>query len=243
MANKNKSLFKYTVLAISCVFTFSLVSAWITPVQARMTFIPTGTEPPKTDTTSTVGGSSRGNSCAIGKAKENTASIVKLLPQSNIGLTLEQHPSIMVYVAPTTAKKLFFSIQDEDENNYYETTLQLPRKSGIMQVKLPASAPPLVSGTNYQYTLATICGEDLQPDDYSVKGWVKRVQSKANLLSQKPSMELASKFAMEGIWYDALSTLAIVQKSQPSNQSVVNSWQQMLNYAGLSKIAQEPIVN
>ena len=243
MAKKNKSFFKYALLAISCVFTFSLVSAWIAPAQAKIIFIPPGTEPPKTDTTSTAGGSSRGNSCKIGQLNNNTASVVKLLPQSNIGLTLKQRPSIMVYVAPTTARKLFFSIQDEDENNYYETTLRLDRNTGVMQVRLPASAPRLVSGKKYQYTLATICGEDYQPEDYSVSGWIQRVQLSENLQYQQPSLELASKLAMQGIWYDALSTLAIVKKSQPSNQSVANSWQQLLQSAGLSQISREPIVN
>lgn len=243
MAQKNKRLFQNALLAISCVFTFSLVSAWIAPVQAKIIFIPPGTEAPEKDNTTTAGGGSRGNSCAIGKANKNTTSVVKLLPQSNIGLTMEQRPSIMVYVAPTTARKLFFSIQDEDENSYYETTLQLLRKTGVMQVKLPNSAPGLVSGKKYQYTLATICGEDFQPDDYSVSGWIQRVQPKANLQNQKPSLELASKLAMQGIWYDALSTLATVKKSQPSNQSVANSWQQLLQSGGLSTFAQEPIVN
>ena len=105
MAKKNKSLFKYALLGISCVFTFSLVSAWIAPAQAKIIFIPPGTEAPPTGTTSTAGGSSRGNSCEIGQLNNNTASIVKLLPQSNIGLPLKQRPSIMVYVAPTAARK------------------------------------------------------------------------------------------------------------------------------------------
>ncbi len=56
-------------------------------------------------------------------------------------------------------------------------------------------------------------------------------------------MELASKLAGEGIWYDAVSTLAELRKSQPDNQSAINSWQQLLNSAGLNEIAQEPIVN
>lgn len=243
MAKKNKSFFKYALLAISCVFTFSLVSAWIPPAQAQIIFIPPGTEAPETGTTSTAGGSSRGNSCGIGQVNNNTASVVKLLPQSNIGLTIKQRPSIMVYIAPTTARKLFFSIQDEDANNYYETILRLPRRTGVMQVKLPSSAPGLVSGKKYQYSLATICGEDFQPDDYSVSGWIERVQLSANLQNQRPSLELASKLAMQGIWYDALSTLATVKKSQPSNQSVANSWQQLLQSAGLSAISQEPIIN
>ncbi|MCJ8279136.1 MAG: DUF928 domain-containing protein [Rivularia sp. ALOHA_DT_140] len=240
MAKKNRSLFKYAVLAISCVFSLSVFSGWITPVQAQITFTPPGRQAPKTNT---VPGGSRGDSCAIGKANKDNASIVKLLPESNIGLTTQQRPSIMLYVPQTTAKKVFFSIQDENFNHHYQTTLQLPQQAGVMQIKLPASAPALATKTQYQYSVAIICGQDLEPDDYLVSGWIERVQPKANPRSQRPSVELASKFAKQGIWLDAVSTLYELRKSQPSNQSVVNSWEQLLNSAGLSEISREPIVN
>ncbi|MGB3758069.1 MAG: DUF928 domain-containing protein [Rivularia sp. (in: cyanobacteria)] len=240
MANKNKPLFKNLLLAISCVFALSLVSVWITPAQAGISFRPPVTSAPRSGST---GGGSRGESCAIGKASKSNSSVVKLLPKSNIGLTVEQHPSIMVYIPATTAQTAFFSIQDEDFNHHYQTTLQLPKKAGVMEIKLPDSVPALATGKSYQYSLVMICGEYLEPDSPLVSGWIQRVQPKGNALLQKPSVELASKLAGEGIWYDAVSTLAELRKSQPNNQSAINSWQQLLNSAGLSEIAQEPIVN
>ncbi len=240
MANKNKPLFKNLLLAISCVFTLSMVSAWITPAQAGMTFTPRGGQAPKTNT---VPGGSRGDTCAIGKSNQKNGAIVKVLPKSNIGLTTQQRPLIMVYVPASTAQKAFFSIQDEDLNHYYQTTLQLPEKAGVMEIKIPDSVPALATGKNYQYSLAMICGIDLEPDDPLTSGWIQRVQPKGNLVNQQPSVELASQLASDGIWFDAVSTLAELRKSQPDNQSVVNSWQQLLNSAGLSEIAQEPIVN
>ena len=240
MAKKNQPLFKYLVLVIGCVFSLSLVSVWITPVQAGMTFTPPGRQAPRTNT---VAGGSRGDTCAIGKTNQKTGAIVKVLPKSNIGLTTQQHPSIMVYVPASTAQKAFFSIQDEDFNHYYQTTLQLPQKAGVMEIKIPASVPELATGKNYQYSLAMICGVDLEPDDPLTSGWIVRVQPLGNVLNEKASVELASRFASDGIWLDAVSTLAELRKSQPSNQSIVNSWQQLLNSAGLSEIAQEPIVN
>ncbi len=238
MANKNKSLFKYVVLAIGCLLALSLIPMWITPAQAGITFKPPVTSAPSRST----GGGSRGESCAIGKASKSNSSVVKLLPKSNIGLTVEQRPSIMVYVSATTAQTAFFSIQDENFNHHYQTSLQLPKQAGVMEIKLPDSVPALKTGTNYQYSLVIICGEDLEPDSPLVSGWIQRVEPR-NVLNQKPSVELASQLASDGLWYDALSTLAQLRKSQPSNQAVVNSWQQLLNSAGLSEIAQEPLVN
>ncbi len=238
MANKNKSLFKYVVLAIGCLLALSLIPMWITPAQAGITFKPPVTSAPSRST----GGGSRGESCAIGKAAKSNSSVVKLLPKSNIGLTVEQRPSIMVYVPATTAQTAFFSIQDENFNHHYQTSLQLPKQAGVMEIKLPDSVPALETGINYQYSLVMICGEDLEPDSPLVSGWIQRVEPR-NALNQKLSVELASQLASDGLWYDALSTLAELRKSQPSNQAVVNSWQQLLNSAGLSEIAQEPLVN
>ena len=240
MAKKNKSFFKYALLITSCLFSFSLIAIWITPSQAGITFKPPVTSAPSRST----GGASRdGGSCAIGKASKSDASIVKLLPKSNIGLTTEQHPSIMVYIPATTAETAFFSIQDENFNHHYQTTLQLPESPGVMEIKLPASAPALATDTTYQYSLVMICGEYLEPDSPLVSGWIQRIEAKKNAVNQKPSVELASKLANDGIWLDALSTLAQLKKSEPSNQSAINSWQQLLNSVGLDEIAQQPIVN
>lgn len=240
MAKKNKNLFKYAFVTICCLFTLSLIPVWITPVQAKMTFTP----PEKSQPGQTTGGGSRdGGSCAIGKARNKNLSVVKLLPKSNIGLTVEQRPSIMVYIPASTAKKAFFSIQDENFKHHYQTTLQLPEESGVIKIKLPASLPALETGKSYKYSLVMICGEDLEPDSPLVSGWIERVEAKRNTLNQKASVELASQLAADGIWYDALSTLAELRKSQPNNQSFVHSWRELLNSVGLSEIAQEPIVN
>ncbi len=242
MAKKNKPLFKYLLLAISCVFTLSVLSAWITPVKANTGFIPPAGEE-QAPTTNSVGGGSRGDTCAIGKSNKKNGAIVKVLPKSNIGLTTQQRPSIMVYVPESSAQTAFFSMQDEDFNHYYQTTLQLPQKAGVMEIKIPDEAPALATGKNYQYSLAMICGVELEPDDPLISGWIQRVQPKGNLVNQKASVELASRLASNGIWLDAVSTLAELRKSEPNNQSFINSWQQLLNSAGLSEIAQEPIVN
>ncbi|MEO1429966.1 MAG: DUF928 domain-containing protein [Cyanobacteria bacterium J06633_8] len=241
MTQKNKSLFKLILVAIGCFLTISLIPIWISPAQARIKFTP----PVKSAPTgpSTAGSSRDRGSCAIGKASSKNTSIVKLLPKSNIGLTAKERPSIMVYIPATTARKAFFSVQDENFNHHYQATLDLPEEAGIMEIKLPADAPALATGKKYQYSLAVICGEYLEPDDQLISGWIERVESKGNMLNQEVSVELASELAEKGIWYDAVSTLAELRKSQPSNQYVVNSWQQLLNYVGLDEIAQESIVN
>ena len=111
----------------------------------------------------------------------------------------------------TSAKKAFFSLQDEDTNHHYQTTLHLPEKSGVVEVKLPNSAPALKTGKNYKWSLVIICTEDLEPDSPSVSGWIRRVEPNRSLARQQnqtSQLESISKLAEAGIWYDALSNLA-----------------------------------
>lgn len=237
---KNKHFFKYLLLAISCVLSLSIIPIWITPAEAGITFKPPVTQAPQEDSS---GGASRRKSCAADKFNSKDTSVVKVLPKSNIGLTTKKYPSIMVYVPATGARKAFFSIQDENFNYYYENTLQLPEKSGVMEINLPVSAPPLMTGANYQYSLAIMCGEELEPDSPVVSGWIQRIKTKDLKLNQEPSVELASKFASQGIWYDAVSILHKLRKSQPNNQFLINSWQELLNSADLNEVAQKAIVN
>ncbi len=239
---KNTSIFTYTLLGIALLMALSLIPIWEKPSVAGVTFTPQGAQAPKRSS----GGASRsGSSCGTTKAI-NSAAVTPLLPTTNIGLTMAERPTIFVYVPETSAKKAFFSIQDEDTNNHYQTTLRLQELPGVMEVKLPDSAPALKTGKNYKWSLVMICTEDLEPDSPSVSGWIRRVEPNRSLVNQqnmKSQLESVSKLAEAGIWYDSLSTLAQLRRSQPKNQALTVSWQQLLKSVGLEALANEPLIN
>ncbi|MFK0730139.1 MAG: DUF928 domain-containing protein [Gloeotrichia echinulata GP01] len=237
-----KLLLKYPILGITLI-TFSMVSIWITPSRAGVTFKPPGAQAPKRSS----GGASRdGNICGFTTKATNNVSVTPLIPTTNIGLTVAEHPTIFVYVPGTKAQKALFTLQDDGSKSYYHTTLNLPEKPGVMEVKLPNSVPGLKIGKNYQWSLVMICAEELETDSPWVGGWIRRVEAdrRLNQQSHKPiSLDLISQLAETGIWYDSLSLLAQLRRSQPHDLSLTHAWEELLKSANLNAIANEPLVN
>jgi len=240
---KNKSIFRFLLLGKVLLISYSLLTLWGIPSLAGVTFNPPGAQAPKRSS----GGASRtGNICGFATKPNNSASITPLIPKTNIGFTVAERPTIFVYVPPTTAKKALFTLQDEESKSYYQTTLPLPEKPGVMEVKLPDSVPALKTNKNYKWSLIVVCTEDLETDSPWVSGWIRRVETNRSLINQhklSASLESVSQLAGTGIWYDSLSTLAQLRRSQPNNQALSADWRELLNSVGLNAIANEPLAN
>jgi hypothetical protein len=215
----------------------TLIPKW--PVQA-VTFEPPAGDAPKQSS----GGASRDGGQCFSQAKTNAA-VTPLTPDTHYGLTVAERPTFFVYLPETGAKEMFFSVQDQDGKQAYQTTLPLPDKPGVIGVKLPASAPALEVGKNYKWSLVMVCGGELEPDSPGVEGWVRRVAPTPTLKSQKQlevSLESASELAKAGIWYDALSALAQLRQAQPENLALSAHWKELLESVKLDAIATEPLI-
>ncbi|MBO3457215.1 DUF928 domain-containing protein [Aetokthonos hydrillicola] len=239
MKNQNKSRFKQSWLKIASLIYLASMLMPIEPSAAQVTFNPPKEQAPK----SSIGGASRdASTCGADMTATTKASVTPLLPNTNIGLTIAEHPAILVYVPQTKAKKALFGLQDEQGKQSYQTTLALPQKPGVVEIKLPSSVSALKIGKNYRWSLVMICTEELEPDSPWVSGWIRRVESNRNLNNQ-PTLELAFKLANMGIWYDSLSTLAELKRKQPNDLKVTTSWQELLKSVNLNAIAEAPLAN
>jgi hypothetical protein len=49
-------------------------------------------------------------------------------------------------------------------------------------------------------------------------------------------------YANEGVWYDSLKTLADLRLTNPDDLTLANDWKELLDYAGLSSIDREPLL-
>ncbi len=231
MLKKNKFLFGYLLLGATLLIVLSSITTRSTPgIAAKVTFRPPGDRAPKTSS----GAASRDASACI--ANQTGAAVTPLLPTTNIGLTMAERPTVFVYVPQTNAKKAFFSIQDEESNHIYESSVSLLQKPGVVEVKLPEDAPGLKIGKNYKWSLVMICTADLEPDSPFVSAWVRRVKAHP-VNNWDATLESASLLAQIGIWYDTLSTLAQLRRNQPNNQAALASWQELLESVGLNAIA------
>jgi hypothetical protein len=204
------------------------------PVQA-LTFKPPGQSAPSR----TTGGASRTGMLCNFSAEETCASVTSLMPTDSFGLTRSARPTFMVFVPETSAKTATFSIATESGEQVHQFSINLTQKAGVMSVTMPENAPALEVGQTYQWHLAVVLGDRLEPDSPTVSGWVRRVE-----LAQEtePSLESASMLANEGIWYDSIATLAQLRRSQPQDATLAANWQELLASVGLQDVAQQPLI-
>jgi hypothetical protein len=197
-------------------------------------FDPPGDGKPK----DTVGAGSRDNL----KCSQDEQPIRSLMPKQNYGLTLQEHPTIFVYLPNTSAKQVVLTFQDEAGNYSERVFLAIASRSGIANFKLPDKQPPLAVGKNYQWSLAIVCGETLQPSDPVFRGWVQRVARTAELerqLQQKSVIEQMQWYSKNGYWYDWLEVMVQAKRAQPNDPKVSSQWREMLQLVGLGAIASE----
>ncbi|MBD2499594.1 DUF928 domain-containing protein [Anabaena azotica] len=178
-------------------------------------------------------------------AATGPAALIALLPQSFYGTTVLERPTVMAYIPATNAEEAVFSIKDEAGNMQHQMTIPVAGKSGVMAVELPANAPALAVGKNYQWFLALKVDGQLSPSTPYVDGWIQRIQPNAEVntaMQQKDALKLATALGKNGVWYDCVATLAAVQAAQPQNATIVKQWQELLSSVSLKDIATVPVV-
>ena len=192
-----------------------------------------------------------GDSSPIGTVSGGTRTdelpvMTALLPTTKYGLTVAARPTFFVYLPPTSSQEVFFSLQDEQGNHHYQTTLKFSGRGGVVSVTLPEEAPELKVGTNYVWFFAPIEPNGiLRPDNIGVTGWVKRVEAltpNEQNLSLNP-IELATEYAKQGIWYDTLKILVAAKLAQPNDSTLVSEWKVLLEHVELDAIASQPIAD
>ncbi|HBB31316.1 MAG TPA: hypothetical protein DDZ80_28720 [Cyanobacteria bacterium UBA8803] len=179
------------LLSLGLFLELLLLSNWLTPVQAqsesafpiqivRISFDPPGDSRPQ----DTAGGASRhGGICPQDSANLNPSDTPFTIA-TNQGLTVAERPTFFVYVPPTSAQQAMFVLKDENEDYYYQKTLPIANTSGVISFRLPADAPTLEMGKNYQWSLVLMCTATLRPDSPRVEGQIQRIEPNPTLISQ-----------------------------------------------------------
>ncbi|MEH1873641.1 DUF928 domain-containing protein [Nostoc sp.] len=173
------------------------------------------------------------------------AALIALLPQSFYGTTVSERPTILVYLPASNAEEAVFSLKDEAGNIQYKMTIPVALKAGVIAVKLPADAPALTVGKNYQWFLAVKLNRTLGPSTPYVDGWIQRIQPTAELataMQQEDALKQAAAFGKNGVWYDCVATMAVLHTAQPKNTAIIKQWEELLSSVSLKDIATVPLV-
>jgi len=188
-------------------------------------------------------GTSVKGTCDAGKIKKLTA----LVPESLIGRTVSEYPVFFLYLPQTDAELAEFILQEENGNLIYQQDLTIKNLSGVIGVSIPANTnvPPLEVGKNYTWVFSLVCDPEDRSSDRIERGVVRRVELSADILSELENADQRQKtviYAENGIWQDALGTLAAARRANPNDTDLAADWESLLDSVTLGEIAKEPIV-
>ncbi|MEH2289732.1 DUF928 domain-containing protein [Nostoc sp.] len=187
-------------------------------------------------------GASRVGTYYLNPATTSTAqpaALIALLPQNFYGTTVSERPTILVYLPASNAQEAVFSLKDEAGNMQYQMNISVAGRTGVIAIKLPANAPALAVGKNYQWFLALKVDGQLSPSTPYVDGWVQRIQPSAELataIQEQDALKRATVLGKNGVWYDCVATLASVYTAQPDNATLRKQWEELLSSVSLKEI-------
>ncbi|NQE35291.1 DUF928 domain-containing protein [Microcoleus asticus] len=189
-----------------------------------------------------LGGPVRGGCGSISQLR-----LTALVPKNKIGRTVSDYPTFLFYLPQTDAKLAEFILQDQSGNQIYKQDVTISNLSGVIGVSIPANTnvPPLEVGKSYRWNFTVICDAQDRSSDQIESGVVRRVELSADIRSQLEKADARQKtviYAENGIWQDALSTLAAARRVNPNDAELAADWESLLDSVTWGEIAKEPIV-
>jgi len=182
-----------------------------------------------------------------GCASISQLGLTALVPTNKMGRTVSDYPTFFFYLPQTEAKSAEFILQDQSGKQIYKQDLTISNLSGVIGVSIPANqnVPPLEVGKSYRWNFTVICDSQDRSADQIEIGTVRRVELSADIRRQLDQADPRQKtviYAENGIWQDALSTLAAARRDQPNDTTFKADWESLLASVKLGEIAKEPIV-
>ncbi|NEO55944.1 MAG: DUF928 domain-containing protein [Okeania sp. SIO3B5] len=156
--------------------------------------------------------------------------LLALVPQKNFGYTLASHPTFWLYI-PGYSKSIDFTlIDDKTEDKIYQTNFNVESERGIISLKLPPAAPPLMVGKEYRWLFVFNCGDGTK--DLLADGVVARNKANDSLSSRLNSattvMEKIDIYAENGLWHETITELGNLRRSNPDDVAIKTKWNSLL---------------
>ena len=188
-------------------------------------------------------GSRNDRYCLQDTPTKGKPTLTALVPTNQSSLTWAERPTFWVYLPKTSARQIVLSVKEEGSQQHSQRFLPITGESGIIGVQFAKNSPPLEVGKSYQWAIVLVCGDRPSPNDPVVTAWVQRAAPSQPLNNQQAALEQAVRYGEQGIWYDALTTLAVARRSQSDNPALAKIWADFLAQpsVGLGAIANEPL--
>ncbi|EKU98775.1 protein of unknown function DUF928 [Leptolyngbya sp. PCC 7375] len=156
---------------------------------------------------------------------QNTAPLVAIVPETNLGATALAEPTLWLSVPEvTSAKQLEFYLFNAQDEIIYQTRLTVEPTADLVGLDLGVmgGAPKLEINQRYRWAASIVCNPNNRSENISVEGWVDRVEG-SSLDSNK-------------LWYDHLGVLLEQMQRHPHNQDIWSQWHTLMASARLEQI-------
>lgn len=174
--------------------------------------------------------------------------LTALTPSSNIGATLAAYPTFFFYIPDVNLEGVEgeFILKTQDDQEIYKEIVALPAGDSIVKVKLtPTRAlPPLEVGKSYYWIFSLLLDKVDRSGNTDVAGWIKRIEPNSaikNQLVAATDKEKPAIYANNGIWYEALTSLANLHCASPNDKTINANWRSLLQQVELTEIAKKPL--
>ncbi|MBD2412327.1 hypothetical protein FACHB389_25060 [Nostoc calcicola FACHB-389] len=202
------------------------------------------------------GGATRGGDFACPATTPDLTALVPFTEEADAVVnvwaqTTLEHPSWFFYVPYTknVASAVEFVLQEntdsKDSKEIYRKTIALPDKPGVIQVSLPSTAPALALNKQYRWFFSINCDKRKNAPWTFVEGVIQRVDLSQSIVKELETAEPLKRYAIyaqNGIWYEALATLAQLRQKNPKDTAVEAQWQNLLASIRLDDVAKKPLL-
>jgi hypothetical protein len=175
--------------------------------------------------------------------------LTALVPSKNgmvWGKTTSDRPTFWFYLPNqlTNQTPIEFVLQDDADNYVYNTRFTAPEtRSGLISLAVPSTVKSLEVGKSYSWTLSVYCDPAKPSSSVFVKGTIQRVSLDTVLLERLKGatpIEQVNLYAANGIWFEALNTLANLYRTHSEQRSVATAWVSLLQQVKLQSLSQIP---
>jgi Domain of Unknown Function (DUF928) len=182
-----------------------------------------------------VGGSLRGTD---GKDPE----IVALVPD-HVGLTVKQAPALNWFLSKPTSLPIRFTLVDtRTVKPVHEGPIPTPAQAGVQSLDLKDFGLTLEPDVQYRWYISAIRNPDSPSQDIVAGGMIERcefstclVEMEVDLSCDRPSV---LRNAVRGFWYDAVSCLSDLIKTDTQDASLRRMRASLLKQVGLNGVAE-----
>lgn len=194
---------------------------------------------------STAGGGTRGNSCS--NTQENSGlqltALVPTLPASNNwAATVAANPQFFVYLPKSSAKKAEFVLKDAAQNDIYRASFPISGQAEIIELRLPKTTS-LDVGKQYSWYFTLFCNSLDRSQNAFTNSWSLRTELNSALaakINQAQPIERYKLYAQNGIWHEAVATLAEERRKNPNDSTLATEWKKLLESAGIKNLIDAP---